>query len=354
MWGVRIIVDKVNINTSHSQRKRVDIQYLRALSVCMVIIFHARRDFMPNGYLGVDLFFLISGFVLTPQLLNILASTKHRVGKSTLNFLEKRFKRLMPAFLLSTLVCLVLLAIIGSFSHFELAVMQALFSLIFLGNVSANSLSGDYFNANINPFLHFWSLSAEWQLYLFMPFLLSSIVILRGQLKKTKLTIVLVIVFAISLLISTFGWEVHGLLGYYSPIVRIWQFAAGSFIFLIFGKVEVNKFMRFVMRLILILGVMTILFPTPLHRHQANLLVTVVFVSLILSRLQTPNMLGKLLLWTGDRSYSLYLYHLPFIHLALYSPTSGLNTTSRAIGVAFAILLTFIVANFSYKNVEAE
>lgn len=339
---------------SHVVNKRVDIQYLRAFAVCMVIVFHSRAKVMPNGYLGVDLFFLISGFVLTPQLLNILSSTKDEVSESTLNFLKKRFKRLMPAFLLSTVFCLLLLAIMGSCNQFESAGMQGFFSLIFLGNISADSLSGNYFNPNPNPFLHFWSLSSEWQIYIFMPILLSSIVMLRSEFKKSKMSYVLVIVFVISLLLSTFGWESNGLLGYYSPIVRIWQFAAGSLTFLILSKVEVNQFMIFLARLLLILGGATLIFPIPLGRHEANLLIIITFISLILSRFQNPNMLGKLFLWTGDRSYSLYLYHLPFIYLALYSPTSGANSAIRAIGVICAVALTFVMANFSYKYVEAK
>ena len=70
--------------------KRADIQYLRAFSVCIVIIFHARARILPNGYLGVDLFFLISGFVLTPQILKIFSSANNQAHKVSLNFLKKR------------------------------------------------------------------------------------------------------------------------------------------------------------------------------------------------------------------------------------------------------------------------
>jgi peptidoglycan/LPS O-acetylase OafA/YrhL len=96
-----------------------------------------------------------------------------------------------------------------------------------------------------------------------------------------------------------------------------------------------------------------ILLPIPLERLITYLVTTVVFISLVMSRLQFRNLLGDSLMWIGNISYSLYLYHLPFIYLALYAPTSGADEIFRAIGVIFAIVLTFIAANFSYKYIES-
>jgi len=348
-------MNKVNVSITKPSGlgKRADIQYLRAFSVCIVIIFHSRARILPNGYLGVDLFFMISGFVLTPQLLKIFSSAKNQVCKISLNFLKKRFNRLMPAFSIATLFNLLILFIFGPYDQFERTGLQAFYSLIFIGNISAASLSGNYFSPNPNPFLHYWSLSAEWQIYLFIPILFSLIVILQRRSQKLTILNCLILIFVFSLLISFFGWENTELFGYFSPITRIWQFAAGSLIFITLSKSDINKYITYVARLILAFGILVILLPIPLERFITYLVSTVVFISLVISKLEFRSLLGNSLMRIGDISYSLYLYHLPFIYLALYAPTSGANEIFRAVGVIFAIVFTFIAANFSYKYLES-
>ena len=343
----------VSITQPSGLGKRADIQYLRAFSVSIVIIFHSRATILPNGYLGVDLFFLISGFVLTPQLLKIFLSTKNQVRNESLNFLKKRFNRLMPVLSIATLFNLLILFIFGPYDQFERTGLQAFYSLIFIGNISAAKLSGNYFSPNPNPFLHYWSLSAEWQVYLFIPILFALIVML--QRKSWKLTILnsLILIFVFFLLLSIFRYENNELFGYFSPITRIWQFAVGSLIFITLSKSDINKYITYVARLVLAFGILVILLPIPLERLITYLVTTVVFISLVMSRLQFRNLLGDSLMWIGNISYSLYLYHLPFIYLALYAPTSGADEIFRAIGVIFAIVLTFIAANFSYKYLES-
>lgn len=343
----------VSITQPSGLGKRADIQYLRAFSVCIVIIFHSRARILPNGYLGVDLFFLISGFVLTPQLLKIFYSTKNLMQKNSLIFLKKRFNRLMPALSIATLFNLLILFIFGAYDQFERTGLQAFYSLIFIGNISAPELSGNYFNPKPNPFLHYWSLSAEWQVYFLIPILFSLIVIL--QRKSWKLTILnsLILIFVFFLLLSIFAYENNELFGYFSPITRIWQFAAGSLIFITLGKSDINKYITYVARLVLVLGILVIVQPIPIDRLITYLVTTVVFMSLVMSKLQFRNLLEDSLMWIGNISYSLYLYHLPFIYLALYAPTSGADERFRAIGVIFAIVLTFIAAHFSYKYVES-
>lgn len=343
----------VDISLASGLGKRADIQYLRAFSVSIVIIFHSRATILPNGYLGVDLFFLISGFVLTPQLLKIFYSTKNQVRNESLNFLKKRFNRLMPAFLIATLFNLLILFIFGAYDKFERTGLQAFYSLIFIGNFSAAELSGNYFSPIPNPFLHYWSLSAEWQVYLFIPILYSLIVMLQHKSRKLTILNSLTLIFVFFLLLSIFGYENNELFGYFSPITRIWQFAAGSLIFITLSKSDINKYITYVARIVLVFGTLMILLPIPLERLNTYLVSTVVFISLVTSKLQFRNLLGNSLMRIGDISYSLYLYHLPFIYLALYSPTSGADQIFRSVGVIFSIVFTFIAANFSYKYIES-
>jgi len=188
---------------------------------------------------------------------------------------------------------------------------------------------------------------------LFIPILFSLIVMLQRRSQRLTILNTLTLIFVFSLLISIFGWKNTELFGYFSPITRIWQFAAGSLIFITLSKSDINKYVTYVARLILALGILVILLPIPLERLITYLVSTVVFISLVISKLQFQNLLGNSLMRIGDISYSLYLYHLPFIYLALYAPTSGANEIFRAVGVIFAIVFTFIAANFSYKYLES-
>ena len=156
-----------------SKRYRKDVQVLRGISVLAVVIFHANLN-TPLGYLGVDIFFVISGLVVTPLILRIFE------GQTTLRqrlinlkiFYVRRFYRLAPALAATLGISAVAILFLGPTSDHERYASQGIATLLVLGNFGAYRYSGDYFSPNPNPLIHTWSLSVEEQIYIFLPLIL--------------------------------------------------------------------------------------------------------------------------------------------------------------------------------------
>jgi hypothetical protein len=135
--------------------------------------------------------------------------------------------------------------------------------------------------------------------------------------------------------------------------VRIWQFALGSLAFVYLSESFLSNRLKNLSRITFFICLTFLVSPIELNQLNANLVSAAIFLSLILADFKEVRILGIVLKWIGDRAYSLYLYHLPLIYLAIYSPTSGANPTYRMGGVLSAIFGTFLLASLSFKFVEA-
>lgn len=333
-----------------NSRKRTDIQILRAISVSLVLVFHIRRQLLPNGYLGVDLFFFISGFVLFPQIRDLVNSRPGTRSIYLRGFLKKRFKRLMPAFNISTIISLVILTLFGSLSAHKAIAIQAIASLFFIGNLGAENLSGDYFSPEPNPFLHYWSLSSEWQLYFFVPVLIAVTQRVFRTYWFRVLSIYLFLFFTIWAIFSTS----NSLFNYYSPISRLWEFLFGIFLAHHIKKIEdlKNRLIQFFARTVSLATFLLIISPLEIGTYYGQIIAGTLFVFFILSRFSPYYYIKTLLVWIGDRSYSLYLFHLPLIYLSFYSPLSASKFHLRALGTVLCVVITFFLAHWSYTKVE--
>ena len=152
-----------------SQARRTDIDTLRGVSVISVLIYHLNSSFFPNGYLGVDLFFVISGYVITRSIIKDLQNGKFNF----LNFYIKRARRILPALLFVLLTSLLFAGIFLLNADLKRFVESLISSLGFVSNFYF-WLTGGYFSSNdqLKPLLHLWSLSVEEQFYIFFPIFL--------------------------------------------------------------------------------------------------------------------------------------------------------------------------------------
>lgn len=151
-----------------SKTRRDDIQGLRAVAVLAVLIFHAGLP-LPGGFAGVDVFFVISGYVITLMLLREFSATG---GISLKAFYKRRFWRLMPALsLLVSVVVLLGLVVLPPFGEQEVLAKTAVGAMLSVANFVISSSVGGYFDApaEANPLLNTWSLSVEEQFYLVLP-----------------------------------------------------------------------------------------------------------------------------------------------------------------------------------------
>jgi len=205
----------------------------------MVVAFHAGLP-LPGGFLGVDVFFVISGYVITAMLHREFA----RSGKIQLRqFYRRRFRRLAPALaLVTTVTCVASIFVLSPFGPQQMASKTAIGATLFVANFVIASTTGNYFDApaELNPLLNTWSLSVEEQFYFVFPFVLLLAWRLSGRLRAGRgIPLALIAaVAAVSIALactSNFGIEpgaAKDFLGFYSPVVRAWEFALGSLLLL--------------------------------------------------------------------------------------------------------------------------
>lgn len=317
-----------------NENRRDDIQGLRAIAVGTVVAFHAGLP-IPGGFLGVDIFFVISGFVITAMLGREWAKN-HTLRFST--FYARRFRRLTPALALLVVGVVVLSTFIASpLGDQQIAAKTGIGALLLSANVVIAKTTGGYFDAPAaaNPLLNTWSLSVEEQFYLIFP-----LVLFLGWKLSTKRStrhlpfvfvgIVGVLSFTIAMLESA-GYNIplipSWLSGFYGPTSRAWEFAAGAILALIAFKRElvITKSIGLILGVLGIAGIAASLYlvndqtiwPGPL-----TMLPVVSTMCLLVAGYAPTNAVSYFLgrspfVHVGNISYSLYLWHWPFIVFAL-------------------------------------
>ena len=346
---------------------RVDIQVLRGVAVLSVLLFHAKQAYFPLGYLGVDVFFVISGFVVTPLLIRIFLPSEvfDRAGtlKRLRSFYIRRFFRLAPALGTSLILTFILIILFSPSWDNRDFPRQAIATLLLVGNWGAFTFVGDYFHGNSSPIIHTWSLSAEEQIYIFLPFLFLVLSFFSRRFRKSPILhsvfLLGIISFILQFLIQAFSQEyfevdagvVKNAL-FYSPISRIWQFSLGALAYALssnrIGEIEMRKnFPSFILMVAGLIGIVYFLRtdPWPL---TATLTAFGVIHLKILFRL--PLSVQSILTWIGDRSYSIYLVHMPLMYVAKNSPLFG--DSRRQIIIGFSMISSILIGSLIFSQIE--
>ena len=328
--------------------RRADIDTLRAISVVSVIIFHLDQTLFPNGYLGVDIFFVISGYVITKSILKGLNNNQF----SFLNFYIKRIKRIFPVFLvvlLTTFIFAIFILLIADLNRF----LESLISSLGLVSNFYFWITGGYFSTNdqLKPLLHIWSLSVEEQFYLFFPIFLYLLFKLKKQL-NFYLSITILVV-AISFIINLFFISKgHRDVIFFMFPARVWQFGLGA-IFAMLPMIKIkNSWADFIY---LLFAISFIIFN---FSKKINFLPDATFAclgaSLILHKVSNEkNFLSNIfkfkpLIFLGLISYSLYLWHWPIISFLKYVYIDSLNIKI----MISSTLLIFLLSYLTWKFVE--
>jgi peptidoglycan/LPS O-acetylase OafA/YrhL len=347
---------------------RRDIQVLRGLAVLAVVLFHANETYFPLGYLGVDIFFVISGLVVTPLILRIFTDSAKGGSLSNLQlFYERRFYRLAPAMAVTLAISAISIFLLGPTGDLQRFVKQGIATLLLLGNIGAYKYSGDYFSSAPNPLVHTWSLSVEEQIYIFLPLILMLILNNRRNLKKVTavlLGFILVISFISFLfpvilqpIYSRIGIQLASQFSFYSPIDRIWQFTLGGLVFLLIDRYQSHeiKISRSIHLVVIIAAVIILFGPVNMNLKVSSVLASLLAVIVILFKSLDllPNFLIKKLEWVGDRSYSIYLVHMPLLYLAEYSPVTKIGSSeNRIIQSTIAVVASILFGALSYSKIE--
>lgn len=351
------------------QKYRTDIQMLRGVAVIAIIVFHAFETLFPNGYLGVDIFFVVSGFVVTPLILRIFPSRPEypKLRSRLLMFYRRRFYRLAPALAVTLGVSAILVFLLGTPSDHVRFTRQAFATLFLIGNIGAYRYAGDYFSPNPNPLIHTWSLSVEEQIYLFLPLIMILILLKRKDLYKSAMR-ALAVIAALSFLsftfpeklnfiYSNFGIQIASQISFYSPIDRAWQFTLGGILYLFLDgkKLWTGKSQVFFNTLLLFGTSLFLFLQNDVSEKMSSVIITLLTILLITFRSLNlfPRYLRNSLEWLGDRSYSLYLIHMPLLYLAQNSRVFTIGSgESNAFQSLIAIVLTLALGALSYSMVE--
>lgn len=330
-----------------NKTRRIDIDFLRAVSVLSVIIFHLNKDLFPLGYLGVDIFFIISGYLISRI---IIKETKN--NKFTFyNFYLRRAKRILPVLLIVLLVILILSSFLLLLSDLKYLSKSLLSSLGFFSNIYF-WITGGYFGTNdeLKPLLHLWSLSIEEQFYIFFPFIFYLIL----KIKKYNLKIVIVLIISIiSYLLSLYVIKKgHLELNFFLLPFRIWEFGLGAFIALL-PKIQIkNNFYKFSAISFAFIIIILNFYKLPDNLPPATLVVLGSGIIIYLG-IENKDFFYKfinlrILIFTGLISFSLYLWHWPIISLFKYIMVGELNFFQLLI----CFILTYIISICSWKYVE--
>ena len=325
---------------------RAEIDGLRALAVIPVILFHSGSELFSGGFVGVDVFFVISGYLIT----TILIEDIYNNSFSIINFYERRARRILPALFVMVLVTL----LTGWFiltPYFYRDLFQTTFSVAFFASNILLYIKSGYFSAisELKPLLHTWSLAVEEQFYIIFPIFL--LLLWRFGEKVVFWSIIFISIF--SLLLSEWTWRNDVDANFYLLPTRIWELLVGSTAALILKKNQLkgNDIISFLGLLAIFYAIFLFGEETPFPSIYTlfpvlGTLLLILFASeeTIIAKILN----NKILVGVGLISYSLYLWHQPVFsfmrHVKLAQPNNY--------DFIYCFLIIFILAYVSWRFIE--
>ena len=339
---------------------RQDVQGLRAVAIGLVVLAHTHVTGFAGGFVGVDVFFVLSGYLITGLLVRErIANGRIHYGR----FLARRLRRLLPAMLLMIVTTLVLATMLLSSYEARLQTTSFPYAATWTSNIYFALGQFDYF-AEVQTrdlFAHTWSLGVEEQFYIVWPWLVM-LSLVGATATPTGRQRVLVYVFStvllISLLLSLQWTKFEPLLGFYMMPSRGWQFALGALVFLARdSRPEVNGLAPGVQGfaagsgVLLMIGSAVWLDETTAYPGLYALAPSTGAALFLLAGARDAAVnrafANRVFVWFGDRSYTLYLWHWPFL---IFGEAWGV--TDSAIGTIVLMALALGAADLTYRFVE--
>lgn len=337
----------------HPQNYKAYIDGLRAIAVLVVILFHFDPEMLPGGYLGVDIFFVISGYVVTSSVMN---KSYESWGRFLKDFLSRRVKRLLPALMLCVLVTsgLCFAFIPNSTSMLDIMLRTGLASLLGLSNVFLFKESANYFasSTELNLFTHTWSLGVEEQFYLLFPLLFALAQQGRGSGIETKLKGILAVLSISSFIFYISYSHINFNASFYLMPARFWELGLGCLAFLYLGKKKDlgPPWLADIISMASLTIISFCLFYS-FEKQYWNVILTALSSVTLLAILPHSSLIKtylslKPLVKIGLISYSLYLWHWPIIAVRKWMVASSWMV------LVFQVMAIFIMAMLSYTFVE--
>ena len=318
----------MNIKTD----RRSDIDILRAIAVLLVIGYHYFPSYIEIGYLGVDIFLVISGYLMVAS---------YNSSDNAMHFLTKRAYRLMPGLLSVALICFVLIVLILRKDSLYDFSKEIITSITGISNYYYYSKLGYFDPGSQNKlFLMSWSLSLEIQYYILLALSFGLI------LKRTAILPILILLS----LGSSFVLADSAV--FYLIVSRLWEFLTGALLYFYLSDKGENKKKLIIIYSVIFLIIFYIVHLFIIESYFVILrIAAVVFSIFVISRIINFNSIFKsfrnVLLWIGESSYSLYLIHWPVLFFA-----RDFNVESSKIGVIITLITVFILGKLNFVYIE--
>lgn len=349
--------------SSRSLRKyRADIDGLRAVAVWLVVLFHAFPSWASGGFIGVDVFFVISGYLITGILLNDLNNDKFSIS----HFYSRRIRRIFPALIVILIAALVVGERVLVAPEYQQLGRHVMAGMGFFANLTFYGEAGYFDQLSVmKPLLHLWSLAIEEQFYIFWPLILFGLWKCTARRKAFFFCAIISLIFA-SFLTNIYLSETSPPADYYWTIARAWELLAGGLIAFVghntlqvcesqairgyAGEVAVS-----VGLLMLIIGAYLIAKDSSFPGWWSLLPVvgTALIVATPTSFVQRTILSHPLLIWFGLISYPLYLWHWPILsYLKILSGGRGLEIQTSLMAISASVLLAWLTYEFVEKPVR--
>jgi peptidoglycan/LPS O-acetylase OafA/YrhL len=334
------------LNSAAKLNFRYDINALRAIAILGVLLFHYKVPYFSGGFSGVDIFFVISGYLMSRIIINAM----NKGNFSFVDFYGKRLKRIVPALLNLVLV----ITLIGFFIYFpddfQKIEANGTASLLFLSNIYYWAHSG-YFDplSDTNMFLHTWSLSVEWQFYMIYPV---ALLLLHKIVKKKSVFKFLFIGVTLCSVVGSFLLTRHNAsASFYFLPSRAWEMMFGGIAFLLEDNFKSFKYRKYVAYLGYFMLLAGLVFLDERLRWPGSFTMLPVFGTFIIitsNYNQFKLLSNNVIQFIGKISYSLYLWHWPVYVIAFY-----LGFQLSFLTVACMIITSLGLAFLSYRYIES-
>jgi peptidoglycan/LPS O-acetylase OafA/YrhL len=314
--------------------KRADIQVYRAIAVIGVILYHTNQAKFKYLYLGVDIFFVVSGYLMTILYLNTNYKT----------FIQKRLQRLIPSYIIVTFLFWVIITLQTIPLELKRIYLSLFSSHIGLSNYYFVSQQSYFDLSNYQPFLHLWSLSIEVQFYLLAPILF----LLYKRYGIRSAVITALCSFAIYLFVHNLISEK---IAFFSIVTRIWEFALGAIAGLIFIKYRPSfrpwLSILFTISFVTFLTI-SLVITIPQKSEVLRVIVCLALSFLLIQerRIPSENRIVVPLIFVGNISYELYLVHFPLKAVMSYEPLTSNQSQvlDSLLSVSTYLILTFLIS----------
>ncbi|MDU8459085.1 acyltransferase family protein [Pseudomonas syringae group sp. J254-4] len=326
---------------------RSDIDGLRALAVLSVVIYHAFPSVLTGGFIGVDVFFVISGYLISSILIKDFNSAQFSIS----GFYQRRIIRLFPALITVLLFCVVFgwLALLPD--EYKSLAKHVVSGAGFVANLTLWS-EASYFDvaAEAKPLLHLWSLGVEEQFYLVWP-----VVLLVVWKKPTRLTVSLLAIIVASFALNIYQASNNPTADFYSPLTRFWELLVGALIAANIDRVSLGEKSANIVSvcgmLLVLVGLVTITSKDAYPGFLALIPVSAAAMLIASGRRGVANRIilsNPLMVGVGVISYPLYLWHWPLLSFSRIVESATPCLTIRVT----VLFLSFVLAFATYKFIE--